>query len=218
MKNPELQGINIVLVGNFNPSIFQPVWFASEDLIRRGEADAAKIEIIHPDLAIFDIEGYRIEVNQIRFSISTTQAPYFEVIRDLTLGTFRSLKHTPISMMGINFLAHFKIDSEEKWHEIGHILAPKPPWGDALDSPGLRSLTMEESKRRDGRAGHLRVKVEPSVKIIPGIYLDINDHFQKPSGSKTTGSEEIMTILDNSWEASLERSDKIIRTLLEQHL
>jgi hypothetical protein len=220
MKDPEHQGINLVLVGQFNPSIFQPVWFASEDLIRAGEADTAKIEIIHPDLAIINInmEGFRIEVTPVRFSISTSQVPYFEVIRDLALGTFRILKHTPISMLGINFLAHYKLDSEEKWHEVGHTLAPKLPWGDALDSPGLRSLTMEESRRRDGQAGHLRVKVEPSTKVNPGIYLDINDHFQKPNDSKTTGSEEIMTILEKSWEASLERSGKIIRTLLEQHL
>lgn len=218
MKDPEIQSVTIVLVGSFNPSIFHPVWFASENLIRAGEADTAKIEIIHPDIAIFDMEGFRIEVNQTRFSISTTQEPYFVVIRDLTLGTFGILKHTPITMLGINFLAHFKIDSEEKWHEVGHILAPKPPWGDALDSPGLRSLTMQEDRRRDGQAGYIRVKVEPSAKINPGIFVDINDHFQKPSESKTTGSEEIMTILNNSWEASLQRSDKIIRTLLEQHL
>jgi hypothetical protein len=218
MKDPELQSVNIVLAGDFNPSIFHPAWFASEGLIRVGEAETAEIDIIHPELAIFDIEGFHIEVNKGRFSIVTTQASYYEAIRDLALGTFRILKHTPINMMGINFQAHFRMDSEEKWNEVGDILAPKPPWGDALDSPGMRSLTMEEGKRRDGLTGYLRVKVEPSVKVIPGIYLDINDHFQKPSDSKTRGSEEIITILEKSWDASRQRTVEIIRTLLEKHL
>jgi hypothetical protein len=218
MKDPEFQGMHVVLVGAFNPSIFHPVWFASEGLIRGGEADTAEIEIIHPDLAIFAMEGFRIEINKIRFSVSTTQGSLFEVVRDLALGTFRILKHTPINMLGINFEAHYKMNSVEKWHEVGHTLAPKPPWGDTLDAPGMRSLTMEEAIRRDGHAGYLRVKVEPSVRIIPGVYVNINDHFQKPSDSKTTGSEEMMVILENTWETSRQRSSEIIRTLLERHL
>lgn len=218
MKDPEIQATLIVLVGDFNPSIFHPVWLASEGLIREGEANTATIEIIHPDLAIFNMEGFRIEVNKTRFSILTLQASYDEAIRDLTLGTFRLLKHTPVSMMGINFEAHYRMDSEEKWHKVGDTLAPKHPWGDTLDSPGMRSLTMEEAKRRDGRAGYFRVKVEPSTRVHPGIFLGINDHFQKPIDSKTLGSEEMITILENSWEASRKRSDEIIRTLLEQYL
>ena len=31
---PEIQGANIVLLGDFNPKIFQPAWFAAQDLIR----------------------------------------------------------------------------------------------------------------------------------------------------------------------------------------
>jgi hypothetical protein len=31
---------------SFNPQIFQPAWFAAEGLIRKGEAEAAKIEIV----------------------------------------------------------------------------------------------------------------------------------------------------------------------------
>ena len=44
---PELYRISIVLLGNFNPKIFQSAWFASQNLIRKIEANEAKIEIIH---------------------------------------------------------------------------------------------------------------------------------------------------------------------------
>ena len=50
---PEIEGVGIVLVGSFNPRIFQPAWFATENLIREEEEQAAKIELIHRQVAIF---------------------------------------------------------------------------------------------------------------------------------------------------------------------
>jgi hypothetical protein len=50
---PEIEGVGIVLVGSFNPRIFQPAWFAAENLIREEEEQAAKIELIHRQVAIF---------------------------------------------------------------------------------------------------------------------------------------------------------------------
>ena len=55
MDSPQLK-INrhsIVLIGNFNPKIFQPAWFGSEGLIQKKEAEQSTIEIIHPDVVIF---------------------------------------------------------------------------------------------------------------------------------------------------------------------
>jgi hypothetical protein len=47
---PEIQGISIVLLVDFNPKIFQPAWFAAQNLIRQQEADEATIHIkVHPD-------------------------------------------------------------------------------------------------------------------------------------------------------------------------
>jgi hypothetical protein len=43
--------VSIVLVGNFNPAIFQPAWLAAKGLIRESEASAAVVEVIHPELA-----------------------------------------------------------------------------------------------------------------------------------------------------------------------
>ena len=31
----ELSGINIIMLGSFNPKIFQPAWFAANELIRK---------------------------------------------------------------------------------------------------------------------------------------------------------------------------------------
>src|SRR5438067_10758454 len=43
MKSPETENASIVMVGSFNPAIFQPLWLGTQDLIRRKEAEDAKI-------------------------------------------------------------------------------------------------------------------------------------------------------------------------------
>ena len=48
----ELSGINIVMLGSFNPKIFQPAWFAANELIRNLEAEEADTQIIHNDISI----------------------------------------------------------------------------------------------------------------------------------------------------------------------
>ncbi len=52
-QNLVIQSVNIVVLGKFNPSIFHPAWFAAQNLIRTKEADAANIQIVHPEASFF---------------------------------------------------------------------------------------------------------------------------------------------------------------------
>jgi hypothetical protein len=40
----ELAGVNIVLLGDFNPALFHPDWFVRNDLVPAGLGEAAKGE------------------------------------------------------------------------------------------------------------------------------------------------------------------------------
>ncbi|QTA80827.1 Uncharacterized protein dnl_31400 [Desulfonema limicola] len=215
-KNPEIEGLVIVIRGNFNPIIFSPVWFASEKLIRKEEAEKAETQIVHPDVVSFNLDWLRLQVTRDMFLAETTKEPYEEVLRDLVLGTFKLLRHTPLKLMGINRAMHFRIDSMEKWHEIGHILAPKNIWNEILDKPGLKSLSIQESERRDGLKGFIRVQVEPSSRVHPGIFISINDHYETKDAEKTPGADEIINIIENNWEKSSKRSREITKKLLEK--
>jgi len=215
-QDPALEGLSIVLLGDFNPTIFQPAWFASEELIRKRESEEAKIEIINPEIVIFSLDWARLEVIRNRFTISTTQEPYYESLRDLVVGTFKLLRHTPIIKMGINIEMHFRMKSEEEWHAFGHKLAPKEIWNGILESPGLRNLTMEGNVRQDGLKGYIRVQIEPSTKFHPGIFFKINDHYEVEAPATTMGADEIINALENSWVESLKKSKNIIHSLLEE--
>lgn len=213
---PALQGHSIVLIGNFTPTIFQPAWFAAEELVRKQEAEEANFVIGHPDLLIFTLEWLRLEVTRERLIAETTMEPYDEILRDLVLGTFRLLSHTPIRFMGINRQMHFRMHSEEEWHQAGHTLAPKDIWDGILENAGTRSITIEESQRRDGLKGYIRVTVGPSTKIEPGVFIRVNDHFEVENPESPLGNSEIMSILESRWSESYKRSEEMMYSLLEK--
>lgn len=210
---PAVQGTSIVLLGDFSPKIFHPIWFAQAELIGKSEAENAEIEVVHADLASFSLDWLKVQVIQNRFALTTTQESHFEPLRDLAVGTFKLLSHTPIRAMGINRDMHFPMQSVEEWHAFGHRMAPKEHWG-ALEKPGLISLTMQ-GVRPDESKGYIRVKVEPSTVVHPGIFFSVNDHFQVLDASSPKGSYEIMNLLQKSWNDSLKRAEQIIYSLLE---
>ena len=82
-----IQGMSIVFLGDFNPKIFQPAWFAQENLIRAQEAEAADIKIINPEIVIFEFEWLSVQITRDRCIFGTTQEAYYEIVRDLCLGT-----------------------------------------------------------------------------------------------------------------------------------
>ena len=205
MQRPEIAGLAIVLVGDFNPRIFQPQWFALQEIITREEADSADVEIIHSDICLFRLAWCQVQVTKDRYIVSTTQDPYFENLRELTVKVFSALSHTPISVMGINPEAHYRMRTVDALHSLGHKLAPKDMWARCLDNPGLRTLVIEKSHRRDSRPGRIRVRLEPSSRIVPGFFVQMNDHYKSGQPGQPGGAEEFMNILEKSWENSMGR-------------
>lgn len=224
---PEISGISIVLVGNLNPRIFTPDWFARHGLFTAKEAEAAEISVIHAAISHFRMESLTFRVEQERFIIDTYEPPYVRAF-DLAVRTFRELlPQTPIHMLGINRDVHFDVGDFETRDRIGTKLAPKEPWGawarsiaagDKDGHGGLRSLTMEQQNLDDRPKGYVRAKIEPSAKVgdgRSGIYMQINDHYEVKDKSDVMGSEEILSLLESNFEESLKRSDWIIDQIMK---
>ena len=214
---PELQSHSIVLVGDFNPPIFQPAWMAAHNLIREAEAQEAEIGIVHKEVIDFRIDWLRFQVTHDRLTATSTQEPFFEPLRDLVQGIFGLLKHTPLRMMGLNREMHFKLAAEGEWHAMGDVFVPKDIWADLLDHPGMRRLNIQ-ARRKDNFKGSVNVRVEPSQEpILYGVAFSVNDHFeiQRSQGSNND-SEEIVSILTEQWASSMQDSKKLIYSLLER--
>lgn len=207
------QGVSIVLRGQFNPVIFHPAWLSAQNLIREQEAEAAEIEIIHPQAAIFDMEWLRIRVTRDRFQAESIQEAYYEAVRDVVVGLLTILNQTPLNVMGINRQFHFSLESEEAWHAVGDRLAPKPDWEGLLVEPGMRSLLVQ-GQRQDDYQGNLLVKVEPSTKADFGVFVEVNDHYDLISEQEYADPDEAIAVLSEQWQESMDRSLEIATTIV----
>jgi hypothetical protein len=193
----ELDAASVVLVGSLNPSIFQPAWFAAKELIRPEEGEKATVEIISQEVTSFHIPWARIFVSKERFTVAATGVDGFEAIRDLAVGTFTLLEHTPITRLGLNRHMHFRASSTAAVHAVGDRLAPKGPWK-SVEAPGMLSLRMR-CRRPDHGGGTLNVKVEPSVAVPNGIYVDVNDDYDCAGKSLA----DILQTIKDEFEVSM---------------
>jgi hypothetical protein len=208
-----IQGVNIVLRGNFNPTIFHPSWLASQELIRSQEADAAEIKIIHPQVAQFEMEWLQMNVTIDRFQAGTTQESYHELLRDLVIGIFSLLPHTPLRALGINRNFHYRLESKSAQNAVGYRLVPKQNWQEVLSGPGMLTLTVQ-GQRPDNLNGYIQVKVEPSAKEEFGIFLEVNDHYTLSASEIPESASEAITVIAEQWNQSMQRGLKIAEKIV----
>lgn len=207
---PEIQAVSVVLLGSFNPGIFHPAWFASEGLIQKSESESSEIAVITSDVAAFSVGWMALEVLHDRFTITTNQPQYFEALRDLAMGTFTLLRHTPVKHLGINKLDHYGSENREEWHHLGHRLAPPDQWSDLLEKPGMRRIQIE-GVRPDNHKGRILVTIEPSSKVNPGVYFQVNDHYDVGAVEEGRSCEAAIRILRSEWQKSLDRAARITK-------
>lgn len=206
-------GASIVLVGSFNPGIFHPTWFEKQELLPVVETQNAQIEVISNDVAIFVMSWVRIEVLGERFVARTIDESKFGPLRDLIVGTFRLLEHTPVTQVGLNREIEYQLPTEVLWHNVGHKLAPKEPWLPYVKSPGMKSLLME-AQRDDDQAGVLNITVKPVVNIPSKpktVHIQVNDHVEL-GDAKT--ALDACKIIEETWDTSLSRATKISEGLI----
>ena len=152
---------SIVVIGDMNPSIFHPLWFAREDLLTESEAEEADIKLIHPDITAFSSGWLQAQVTREKFLIKTRDESFFEPLRDLAVGTFSLLAHTPLRAVGVNFERHIKIEGE-KIGELTDKFAPIDFW----ENKELNTRFLELSVSIDKATVQyplrfIRVKIEP---------------------------------------------------------
>ena len=218
---PEIDGVDVVLVGDFNPAIFTPAWFALNGLLPESAVANAELQIAHQQITAFNTDWLCLQVTPDRFSAGTAQAPHVR-LHDLVARVFKEhLHHTPLRAFGINREVHFQVRSSALRDRMGRTLAPVEPWGTwgrELGSDGLQggmtSLTMSRNNP-EGRpaGGRINVTVKPSYRIGEGrfgVYVQVNDHHEIDNATGPGAGRRLMELFTNSFGASLKRSEAII--------
>lgn len=209
-RTPEAEGLDVVLVGSFNPAIFHPDWFLRQGIIAEQDAKEAKTQDVSGEITVVQLCGIRLQCVSDRFGLGTTNISVAERMQDLILQTFTLLSHTPIVACGINPHVHYSVGSVGYWHKIGHTLAPKElVWHDLLEQPGMQSLTIK-APRKGEFPGEINVTVEPSVKFPPGIFVRTNYHYGLPAETVHAGSaEQALKFIKSEWKTACGMGRKV---------
>jgi hypothetical protein len=223
---PERDDTSIVLVGSFNPAIFQPMWFAVHQLISTEEAEGAVVGVVHDEITQFRTGKLRITVETNRFIVicSTTLR---DVARDLVVSCFGELLfHTPVKMFGLNRDVHFSCGDEPARNRFGQRLAPPDAWGkwgadirahsgDKVHG-GVFRIGMRSAPREGDFKGHVQVEVQRStiVRNDAGVVVTVNDHYDVSEDERDSSAITAVNMIDARWGQTAELSDLILSDLM----
>lgn len=222
MDRIERQGFVIVAAGNFNPAIFNPDWLERKEILISSN-DANNIEMITGSWARFTVGDFRFEITEEQFVLHILNEPFVkggDIFADIFA---RALPETPIRAIGMNYIAHYKLDTWNQQKALGRKIAPIEPWtrwgmdleSDNMESVGgLASISMMQKFKGERIKGHLQVKIEPSRRLEAGhgVYIEVNDHYEwvkEPDGN-------LATYCANRITESLSRSRLIVRKIIDE--
>jgi hypothetical protein len=155
---------------------------------------------------------FEVRATRDQLLVGTTSGTSFPQLPKIVSAVLE-LREPDVAKLGINRDTHFGLPSVEAWREIAQRLAPSENWDLLLPAPGMRSLAVQGA-RPDRRPGAVLVRVEPSVRVRPGIYVQVNDHFEVADPASAEGRAEATRIVTGAWEGSMAQAETICRHLL----
>ena len=213
-RQPEVSDktYSVVFLGNFNPIIYQPAWFAAQGLLRESEAENARVEIIHANGTSFATDWFVIQVTPEKFILQINSSAYQVHLLDLVLGTFRTLLHTPLTQMGINCHAVIRFKSARDQHNFGRFLLPSSHWNGLLSKPDMHSITVKGA-RLDDLPGFVTVKAVVQ-EVEHETVIGVNDHCACPPDQQSNGADFFLKIVEKDYDQTISRAEDLVDGIL----
>jgi hypothetical protein len=223
---------SIVLVGNFNPSIFHPEWFIRHEIVpawnypgRSHSGDEVAAVAVLPDLAQVEFPDQRnLHVMLNKFTLRCTRASEYLTIKDIVTSTFDILQETPITQMGMNYQAVIQLADRDLWLKFGEQIAPKSPWLAAapyindLDKEKQSVLGLLEMTMQMPRPDDLKGYIRPTLRAVDldsrKLSISINNHVVIEDNNAAT----MIDHLNNQWEQALVFADDFVKATLTGQL
>jgi len=220
---PERKQYSIVLIGTFNPLLFQPEWFGKNEVISMDDLEFARNKdnilptIITPQLTLFRTSQLSIRIDENRFQVVAEKEPLI-TIKDFVKKTFEKLGGLKIIAYGFNYNAHYQFNSISEIHAFADKLTPKQYWSSFLGKDvsgddrksGLSSLQMFKAK--ENGEGQILIALQRSAPVKNGIYLNCNDHTN--INEDDSAAEIVMEKIEDSFEESFRYMAKIQEDLI----
>jgi hypothetical protein len=210
LEHREVETANVVAVGPFNPSIFQPFWLAKYGLVPEAEAEAAKVDVVHSDITSIRVGPFTIQVERQRAIFEVSDVGYLGPLKDLVLGIAQLLPHVQTGAVGLNRHMHFRVKSKIELDRLGFMLVPPEPWRGMVEQPEMRVLAVWG--RRTGVPARVQIQVEPSAKVVPGLAVSVNEeHVLGANSTLVEAMEVIHQHFDPAFGNAVEIGAKLAR-------
>jgi hypothetical protein len=200
----------VVLVGRFNPRIFQPAWFDAKGLLAATDVEPTSLALTDGFVA-FQTPLVSLVCTQERCQLMTTRhSPTPDVVRDLALGTFSFLLETPMWQCGINHAVHIP-PIVRRWDDVTAQFGDPQKALRLLDHQRLNTVELR-ADRDDGHDGTRTVQLQPSVHLEGGVWFSLNDHvnvLSEAEAQNAVGADDTIAVLESIWDTSRALADAI---------
>jgi hypothetical protein len=198
LREGDLTGDTIVLLGSFNTAILQPAWLEAQGLFE-GRSIEVRQHINTPPVVILNLGWFVVQVLESQAVFSTTdESPTPGPLRDFVVALFRILEHTPISALGMNHALHFVL-SEDGWNRLAERLARGDEFANALPGARLTSIAWR-LPRDDGLEGNVNLKLEPSQRLSNGGWAEWNSHVVLSTPEQASNAGPAVEVLEARWD------------------
>lgn len=174
---------SIVLIGDFQPSIFHPDYLLQKEAITEEEyKELIKIKkdediFVSNNMASLETDLFVIQVQPNRLVLSSKNELY-ERMLDVFINLFDNLGDLPVKAYGINISFHLLVKDKEELREFGQYFSPWEKWGSFLkDEKSYTSGISSLSGRKTTEYGCINLKIESSTQYLSGgVYFNFNFH------------------------------------------
>lgn len=218
-----IQRASIVILGNFNPVIFQPEWFRRFKILPEQEIAAALEEkviakpsanvqivscytnIISTQKTELNFPSYGLKAQPARFEFYSDKKSCFQELAESAIKIFELLSHTPVNSIGLNFLADFAVENVENTLKALFPTSPeiaKEAFGEQYKVGGKFFFNHNNC--------NIQVLVQHSDQIENGIHINFNFSIKVVSHN----TEELLSAIRENYDSNLKEAEKITQTLL----
>jgi len=201
----EKQIHHIVVRGSFVPSLYQPHRLAEYGLINEEEGKNEIDLTVIKNFLQYKLNWCKIECFPDRLQIGTESDGYFEMIRDLVIGIFKTTQ-TPISALGMNYDLVFLLQNKNDLTKFSNFLMLDRLPANLFKDPLISEIIINEPNRQGKFNGYTNIKINMGEEDGKhGIVFSINDHYAFNPENAIEENSRMIEILDKYWNDPYKR-------------
>lgn len=210
----ELRNVSLAFEGHFNPLIVQPDWLLAQGLIDEKDRESvleSEQAIVTPEYAAIRLPWLVLEITRDSAYLSSTrESETLDRVREIAIGLFSSLPHTPITSINVAYSWHMYVE-QDRWTELLEALAPAGPFVDVLNGEIAFDTLRQRAPYEDHR---LTITLQPSRLEGLVAFLQVDSEWPIPE-HLAQNAGHALSLLDGHWDEMRHNAERIRNTIFD---